>query len=242
MQSHTQKYLKLFVFVLSLTLPTSLWAQTLEDEFRSNNTAPTFKMTGEVALLSHYVKNGLSQSNKDPALQGSFWFNFGPQFRMGLWGSNVNYEGGNDHFNLNLNADLKIDFSQTTNGILKYSQNQYYKSGDRNGNTLAFHLNFGTYRVTYENESNWEGTDDRSTRFAFGKKSDVFGTWKWDNELGYNTPQVDSITSYFDFRTGLGTKVGNVIFFEGTVTATSSPSQFEGSGDVFLILSASTQF
>lgn len=242
MQSHTQKYLKLLVFTLALSLPTSLWAQSLEDEFRSSTSAPTFKMTGEVGLLSHYVKNGLSQSNKDPALQGSFWFNFGPQFRMGVWGSNVNYEGGNDHFNLNLNADLKITFNQTSNMIIKYTVANYYKSGDRNGNILGFNLNFSNYRITYDNESNWEGTKERSTRFGLGMHKEVFGDWRWDNEIGYSAPKVDSVTSYFDFRTGLGTKVSNAIFIEGALTATSSPSQFDGSGDVFLILSASTQF
>ncbi|MNT03854.1 putative bacterial protein [compost metagenome] len=203
------------------------------------NTSPTFKLSGDVSLLSHYVEYGLSQTDKDPSLQGSFWFNFGPQFRMGLWGSNVKFPGGDDHFNLRLNADLKVDFSKESHAIIAYSQSQYYSNGDRNGNILGLHLKFGTYRVTYDGLSNWEGTDERSVRFGLGKDFDIFTTWKWLNEIGYNTPNVSNINPYFDLRTGIGTKAG-VIFIQAAVSATSEPGQFNGAGDIFLILSAST--
>jgi uncharacterized protein (TIGR02001 family) len=229
-------------FILVCGGISSAWAQSsFEEGGTTTNAPPTFKLAGDVALLSHYVENGLSQTDKDPSLQASFWFNFGPQFRMGLWGSNVKYPGSDDHFNLRFNADLKINFSALSHGIITYSQSQFYKSGDRNGNILGLHLNFGGYKVLYDDFSNWEGTGDHSQRFGFGKAFDVFGTWKWNNEIGYNTPKVTTIDPYFDFKTGLGTKLG-VIFVEGSVTATSTPSQFNGSGDTFFILSASTEF
>ncbi|WP_415063270.1 TorF family putative porin [Bdellovibrio sp.] len=204
------------------------------------NTSPTFQLSGDVSLLSHYVENGLSQSDKSPALQGSFWFNFGPQFRLGVWGSNTNFENSDDHFNMRLNADVKVDFSPNAKLVIAYSQSQYYNGGDRNGNILNLHLHFWDYRILYDGFSNWEGTEQRSTRFAFGKVFNVFGSWKWDNELGYNTPDVSNINPYFDARTGLGTKWG-VIFFEGALTGTSESSQFNGAGDYFFILSAKTE-
>lgn len=204
------------------------------------NTSPTFQLSGDVSLLSHYVEYGLSQSDKSPALQGSFWFNFGPQFRLGLWGSNTNYEHSDDHFNLRMNADIKVSFSSTTHLIITYSKSQYYNGGEHNGDLLGGHFHFGDYRIHYDNNSNWEGTENRSSRFAFGKVSNVFGTWKWDNEVGYNTPDVDTMNPYFDARAGLGTKWG-VIFFEGALTGTSESSQFNGAGDFFFILSASTE-
>ncbi len=202
------------------------------------DSSPTFQLSGDVSLLSHYVKEGLSQSDKSPALQGSFWFNFGPQFRLGLWGSNTNYPNSDDHFLLRLMGDIKVSFSQNTSATLSYSQNQFYTAGDRNGHELGLHINLAQFRVLYDIDSNWEGTDADSKRYAFGLISNI-GNWKWNNEVGYNTPDLDSINSYFDGRTGLGTKWG-VIFFEGAITATSESSQFNGAGDVFFILSAST--
>lgn len=203
------------------------------------NTSPTFQMSGDVALLSHYIENGLSQSDHSPALQGSFWFNFGPQFRLGLWGSNTNYENSDDHFNLRLNADIKVSFSNTTHMVITYSKSQFYNGGQRNGELLGGHFQFGDYRVLYENNSNWEQTEKRNSRYAFGKASSVFGTWRWDNEVGYNSPNVDDVKAYFDGRTGLGTKWG-VVFIEGALSGTSESSQFQGAGDFFFILSAST--
>lgn len=206
----------------------------------SGGASPTFQMSGDVSLLSHYVEYGLSQSDKSPALQGSFWFNFGPQFRLGLWGSNTNFEHGDDHFNLRLNADIKVNFSANTSLVVSYSESKYYNGGDHNGNILGLHLNFWDYRVTYHRMSNWEASNNPSTRFGLGKVFTVFTSWKWNNEVGYNTPDISSINPYFDLRTGLGTKWGP-IFFEGAVTGTSESSQFNGAGDVFFILSATTE-
>jgi uncharacterized protein (TIGR02001 family) len=202
--------------------------------------SPSFALSGDVALLSHYVENGISQSDKSPALQGSFWFNFGPQFRLGAFASNTNFENSDDHFNLRGNAEVKVDFSAANNMIIAYSQSQYYKDGDRNGNILGLHLHFGEYRILYDAQSNWEGTKKRNPRFAFGAEIPVFSTWIWDNEAGYNSPAVDTLDPYFDLRTGIGSKFGS-IFVEGAVTGTTASSDLNGAGDVFFILSAKTE-
>lgn len=200
---------------------------------------PTFALEGDVTLTSHYVEHGISHSDNSPALQGAFWFNFGSQFRLGLWGSNTNFENSDDHFNLRGNAEIKVDFSPNSHAVLHYSQNTYYNGGDHNGNILGLHLHFWDFRVLYETNSNWEATDEASTRFAMGKLSTVMGNWRWNNEAGYNMPQDESYNPYFDVRTGLGRKVG-VIFVEGALTGTSESSQFHGAGDFFFILTAST--
>ncbi|QDK38989.1 TorF family putative porin [Bdellovibrio sp. NC01] len=213
----------------------------LSSAHAAENNSPTFKMTGDVSLLSHYVEYGLSQSDKSPALQGSFWFNFGPQFRLGLWGSNTNFEHSDDHFNLRINGDIKIDFSQANNAVIYYSESQYFKAGDRNGNLFGLHLNFSDFKVLYDHMSNWEGTKHSSVRYGLGLDLHVWNSWIWVNEVGYNTPDVTTVDPYFDFKTGLGTKWGPV-FVEGSVTGTSASSDLDGQGDFFFILSAKTEF
>lgn len=204
--------------------------------------SPSYKLSGDVSLLSHYVDNGLSQSNKSPSLQASFWFNMGPQFRLGLWGSNTNYENSSDNFNLRLIADILVTFSATSDLRISYSQSQYYNTGDHNGNILGAHLKFySDYHLLYESFSNWEATKSGASRIALGRRFSVLGNWLWTNELGYNTVSDAGINAYLDARTGLGTSWAQV-FFEGSITGTSDASQFNGAGDFFLILSAKTEF
>jgi hypothetical protein len=210
-------------------------------ESDSANTNATFKMNGDVSLLSHYVEYGLSQSDRSPALQGNFWFNFGPQFRLGVFGSNTNYPNDNDHFNLRLNAEVKIGFTQNTSMTIAYAKSQFYKGGDHNADLLGLHFEFWDYRITYDSTSNWEATNDRAGRYAFGKATKLWTSWTWDNEIGYTSPSASSYNTYFDIRTGLGDQLGPV-FVEGALTGTTTPSQFNGSGDIFFILSAKTGF
>ncbi len=201
-----------------------------------------FKFAGEVALLSHYVEQGLSQSNKSPAIKGDFWFNLGPQFRVGLQSASVNYENTSEHFNLRLKADLKVDLSANVDARLHYTKSDYYDSSNRNGNIFGIHLRFWDYRLIYDSISNWEGASKKSTRYAFATDWKVFSSWVWENEAGYNTPSVNGKNAYFDLKTGLGNKWGP-LFFQGSVTATSDPSQFDnGEGDLFFILSATANF
>lgn len=222
-------------YIAFITLILSSWAALAAD----GNT-PTFAMSGDVTLLSHYVEDGLSQTDKAPSLQGSFWFNFGPQFRLGAWASNTKYPDSEDNFNLRGIGELTISFSPSSHASLSYARSQYYNGGDRNGNLLALDIVFMTdYQISYETNSNWEGTGNSSKRYGFGKTFTVFGDWKWANEIGYNDPSSNDFNPYFDGRTGIGKKWG-VIFFEGSVTGTSESSQFHGAGDVFFILSAKT--
>lgn len=203
--------------------------------------SPTYKLSGAAEVQSHFVYHGLSQTNKDPAFNGSFWFNFGPQFRLGMWGSNTNYEGTDTHLWMRLNGDIKIDFSQNSDLVIGFSQNQYYKSNSRDGTTISLNFNFFTYHVIYELESNWEGTTSAATYFAFQKVFDVFSRYKWDNRVGYTTTAATGYSAFLDLKTGLGTQLGD-IFGELSFTGTSSPSQFNGRGDYFFIFSLRANF
>lgn len=220
----------------AITLITCLGAWAAEDDSSSS-----VYMYGDVTLLSHYVENGISQSAKTPAIQGSFWFNLGPQFRLGLWGSNTNYTGNDDRFNLRLSAEIKVDISPKSNLVISYSKSSFYNDGKRNGNITGIHLNLQDYRILHDNYSNWEGTEDSLRRFALGKTTDVFGTWKWNNEVGYNVPDIKNLENYFDLRTGLGSKWGKV-FLEGALTGTSPSPQVETKSEVYFILSGKTEF
>jgi len=219
----------------------SALAQSPGSVDKDNGAAPTYKLEGNALLVSNFVSRGLTQTNNDPGLQSSFWFNFGQQFRVGVWGSNVNYPGQDTHVWLRMNADLKIVFSPNANLRFKYSVNNFYSSNSRNGNTLGLHLDLYAYKVIYELESNWEATSTRSTHFGFQKTYDVLGGWKWDNQVGFSMLKADNYQSYFDIRSFIGSN-NNAFEYRAGATWTSSPSQFAGRGDLFAIFIIGVSF
>lgn len=211
----------------------------------SRGEIPSFKMTGDVALLSNYVEHGLTQTNKDPSLQAAFGFNFGPQFKMGLWGSNVNY-ASSEHFLLKLNAELKVQLTTNTDFKLGYFNNRFFKSDLRNGSTAYLVVTSFGYRIRFESQSNWEGTSSGATYYSFGKTFDINTNWKWDNEVGYTMiSDVPSMSNYFDLKTSAlyRSSPSSSVVYNITATATSAPSQFaNGQGDIFILAGASTSF
>jgi uncharacterized protein (TIGR02001 family) len=58
--------------------------------------APPHAVTGNVGLFSQYIFRGLTQTNKEPALQGGLDYAHDNGFYAGTWGSNVSWlrDGG----------------------------------------------------------------------------------------------------------------------------------------------------
>ncbi|MFZ4403910.1 MAG: TorF family putative porin [Pseudobdellovibrionaceae bacterium] len=226
---------KNYIFLLIFFICSSTFAQSR----RPANT-PTFALSGDATLLSHYVEHGLSETNKDPALQGSFWFNFGPQFRLGVWGSNVHYAGGDEHFKLKLATDVSIDFSDKANVVVYYSFNKFYTSSLRDGSTVGLNFNYDKWGVLYESNSNWDGYQSSSNYYAFILNSKL-GTFTWKNQVGYTMVNISTISNFFDARTTLGYASGSVLY-EASATTTSNSSQLGGRGDLFFLVAISTKF
>lgn len=208
----------------------------------ADDSLPQKQVTGSLSLKSHYVENGISQSNMVPAIQGSFWFAFGQQSRLGISGTNTAYQNSSDGFNLRATAELKFNFSNYSYGLISYSDSKYFKSGNHNGNITGINLIFPEFRINYSRNSNWEGSQSSAPRYSFQKmfKSALDG-WDWDNEIGYCSPEVSTVSPFYDVRTALGKRY-NVVFVEGSITATSAASQLSDRGDVYFILSAKTEF
>lgn len=230
-------FFKILIFFVSTFLCLSVFAQQQQPD---DNT-PSFKMNGDVSLLSNFVDKGLTQTEKDPSLQGNFSFNFGPQFRMGVFGSNVNYNS-TEHFELRFNAELKVVISNNADFKFGYFDNHYYHTINRDGSNTYLQITVQGFRVYYETESDWEGTASRATYYAFGKIFELNKFWKWDTQVGYSMLKATGYTDYFDGRTTFMYKDSNNITYSAGVTATSAPTQFAGRGDVMGIVGASTTF
>jgi uncharacterized protein (TIGR02001 family) len=54
-------------------------------------TKSDFTTSGSVGLFSQYIFRGLTQTDRDPALQGNFDINHASGLYLGMWGSNVSW-------------------------------------------------------------------------------------------------------------------------------------------------------
>lgn len=231
--------LNLIVFLL--LVPFSAWSQ-ISGLSSSSNSQPTFGLKGGATLTSNFVERGLTHTEGDPGLQGEFWFNFGPQFRLGLWGANVRYEeASTTHFWLRANADIKVDFSSETSMRIKYTENKFYRANNRNGSTIGLHFEFWGYRIVYDKDSNWEGTDDAAIYTGVGKDFAVSSDWIWTNDAGHTMPEGDGVKSFFDIRSGLGKKFKD-IFLNGIVSYSTASGALKDRGKTAFILEAKVAF
>ena len=91
-------------------------------------------LTGNVGLYSQYIFRGLTQTNKEPALQGGFDYSHSSGFYAGTWMSNVSWLRGFGTYTAggSLEMDFYGGFKGTITGDLGYDVGilQYYYPGD----------------------------------------------------------------------------------------------------------------
>ena len=71
---------------------TVISAAILAALFAGNTSASDFSLDGSVALTSDYRFRGISQSNDDPAVQGSINLRHVSGLHAGVWGSSINFD------------------------------------------------------------------------------------------------------------------------------------------------------
>ncbi len=92
------------------------------------------EISANVALVNDYRFRGISQSNKNPALQGGFDYAAESGFYIGTWGSTVDFDSTTD-FNGSLELDIYagwgFDIGENSNIDVGYIYYAY--PGDDNG-------------------------------------------------------------------------------------------------------------
>jgi uncharacterized protein (TIGR02001 family) len=92
-------------------------------------------LTGNVGLYSQYIFRGLTQTNKEPALQGGFDYSHSSGFYAGVWASNISWL--RDFGSYSAGGSVEIDFYGGLKGSIGKSDFgydigllQYYYPGD----------------------------------------------------------------------------------------------------------------
>ena len=178
-------------------------------------TKSDFATSGSVGLFSQYIFRGLTQTDRDPALQGNFDINHPSGLYLGMWGSNVSWprgiygpgvsdttatlysKGGN--LEIDIYGGFKTDLGKSGVGI-DVGVLQYYYPGTERGrnagwakvNTTEVYgaLNYGWLQAKYSHVVSKDA-------WGFGKKynagtngDDERGTYY--AELNANIPLADT--------------------------------------------------
>lgn len=223
--------MKCFLFLLTTVFLTTYCLAQDKDREREKAKSIAFgtdsPVSGDAQLVSHFIVKGLSYSDNNPAMNASFVAKLHPQIKLGLWGSNVsNLNAADDNFWLKIFSRINIDFSDRLFFSLFLSDNRFYKSDIRNGQTFGADFNYRHYEFGLELMSNFEGTQSPAGYLWFGKLYDYRANLKWGGYAGSTITQSATYQSFLDFRI-VGQYLFNTISnAELGVTFNSNSAQF----------------
>jgi uncharacterized protein (TIGR02001 family) len=120
--------------------------------FAAEETKSDFTTSGSVGLFSQYIFRGLTQTDRDPALQGNFDINHSSGLYLGMWGSNVSWprdryinndsetatfykSGGN--LEIDIYGGFKSEIGKTGLGIDLGALQYYYPGQERGRDSYA---------------------------------------------------------------------------------------------------------
>lgn len=173
-----------------------------------------------VAIVSDYRFRGLSQSRKDPALQGGIDYTNNPTgFYAGTWLSTIDWTkdaGGDGHIEWDLYAgkrgEIAKDFTYDVGGLYYY----YPSNGlSPNANTFELYgqLGYGPVYAKYSYSlTNLFGFADtkNSGYIDVGYNQDVYDGYTLNLHVGHQEVKHLSAASYTDYKIGVTKDFGVV--------------------------------
>ena len=197
------------------------------------------RLYGDVQLTTDSIEHGLTQTDHSFALQTGIGYRW-PQFRLGLWGSNVKFSDSADNLNLRLFLITKLIFTPNADLNIHYDFNRYFKAGYRDGSIVSLDLRLYEYHVLYESNDNWEGIGDKGARYGFMKEWQIPYSLILNLNAGYN--MIGSkYDNFFDVKSQISYKTSDITYSFGN-SFNSNSGQFKGRGDLAFFLSAAAQF
>jgi uncharacterized protein (TIGR02001 family) len=179
-------------------------------------------VTGSLALTSDYAFRGLTQTNRDPALQGGLEYASASGFYVGTWGSNISWlSDGQDSVSSSLEVDGYAGFRGTWGeavsydvGVLYYWYPGSYPGGFTDPDTLEGYFSVGWSILSLKVSHSFtdlfgidgsEGSDylDLSLSQGFAEK------WTFNAHVGHQRVDSYSDLDYTDWNVGVSRDLGN---------------------------------
>ncbi len=129
------------------------------------------EVSGNVALTSDYSFRGISQTTRDPAIQGGFDLSFDNGWYLGTWGSNVNF-GDDASMEWDLYAGWGTNINEHLSFDINYVRYEYPSEGsalDYNELNASLAYDDFTLGIIYSNE--YLAIDDLSWFYPYAQYS-----------------------------------------------------------------------
>jgi len=228
-----QKGLARFSF-LSTTLETSMNKKIITLAVAGALSAPLLAVaadsphsfTGNVTLASEYLYRGITQTNRDPALQGGFDYAHSSGFYAGVWGSNISWLSDMGGISSSVEIDVyggykgsfANDFSYDV-GVLTYNYPGSYPAGFVDADTTEVYVGLGwkwlsaKYSHTVSSHIfGWVGTGGEKTRgsgyLELNAAFDLGNGWGASAHVGHQTIKHFGDASYTDYKIGVSKDLG----------------------------------
>lgn len=182
-----------------------------------------FTSSASVALTTDYIWRGVSQTHNDPAVQGSFDIAHESGVYLGVWGSNVEFEGGpSDTVSIEIDAYIGYSRATTFGGLLPtaltydigFLHYEFPSNADFNLNEVYFgvalspveNMNFSTYYYLDTGLENkiGHGYADISADYTLPD-------WAWNTTLIAHAGHYDRTAgadNYWDWKLGVAKDIG----------------------------------
>ncbi len=212
-----------------ILLSVNVYAQGTTD--KNVGTLPTYRISGEAVLLTQFVDRGLALSDRNPAMNASFLFNLGSQFRLGFWGSNIsNLSAVDDNFWFKILAEVRISFNDKASTFIYYNDDHFYKSDIRNGQRMGLFFNYNLTVLQLEWQANYEGSHT-AAQYASLEKAFVFKKdFKVGARVGYTWQTTTWIENNFDGKIFVNYQISSNAKIELAGTGVSN-TQFGARGE-----------
>lgn len=176
-----------------------------------------------VTLVNNYLFNGVSQTDKNPALQPNLNYDFGNGFYAGVWSSNVDYGDG-----IWLEFDGYLGYyTELSNGVtIDTAINQYTYHGNGSASDLNFkevyvklsknqsqlnfwyawdYFGFGGGHYIIQAAHTFNLNDDWTVFTALDHSTSTdLNAWSWEGKRSFTHGQVMFKRSYNSIDIGLG--------------------------------------
>ncbi len=173
-------------------------------------------LTGNVGVYSQYIFRGLTQTNKDPALQGGFDYSHKSGFYAGTWMSNISWltdsPGVTGYKSSSLEMDFYGGYKGTITGDLGFDVGvlQYYYPGTHDGVvTAAGSVKADTLEVYGALSWKW-----LSAKYSHSTGNKTFGvnnsrgTYYVDLSANYPVTDKVSLTAHYGIQKFDGSNAG----------------------------------
>lgn len=218
--------------------------------------APDHTLAYNIGVVSDYRFRGLSQSGKDPALQGGVDFTARNGFYLGAWGSTIHWtqddarvyglnpgatDSGSNHVEVDLYGGYRGTISPDLSyevGLLEYwyPRNEYQNIvGSANANTLEVHgaLTYKVFTIKYSSSlTNTFGFVDskNSGYLELAATFDLGNGFSLTPHVGHQTIRNTPASDYTDYALALGKDLGHGLSVSATLVGTSTHAYLTSSG------------